>query len=315
MERGERKKTKSSLNRSLKKWPYIFLAPFAALFLTFFAFPVGYSFFISLHDWKISSQTFIGIENYKKLLTTDPYFLKSVGNTFAIIAFTIPLLISCGLLLASALTIDRLRFKRFFQTANYLPYVTTPVAATLLFCVMFDMNVGIVNKILLRAGVIAESFNWMTASPFWQRLMLILLLLWQWTGYYMIVYLAGISSLSVDVYEAARVDGASGPTIFFRITVPLLKNVTTFLAITSMISQLQLFDQPYLMVRGIAAQVQVTLERPLMTVMTNFMDQSIQNGRLGYGAAIMFALFMIIFVLTFLFLTISKLGRRNGDDA
>lgn len=296
-------------HKKRNKWPYLFLMPFTISYLAFFAFPIGYSFYISLYDWRVTSQEFVGFDNYIRMLTGDPYFLKAVANTLIIMAFTIPLLIILGLLLANLLMRGRMKGRRFFQTVSFLPYITTPVAVAIIFTMMFDRNMGIINKILVWIGIFDEPVNWLTASNGMQRGMLIAMLVWEWVGYYMTIYIAGISGLPMDVYEAARVDGASSVKIFFKITVPLLKNTTIFLVITSIITQLQLFDQPYLLVRGMGTEPTYTVERPLMTVMTYFMDTTTQ-GRFGYGAAITYGLFLIILVITMVLMKVIK----GGDD-
>lgn len=304
--------TKKSKKKNINKWPYIFLLPFVITYLAFFAFPVGYSFYISLFDWRVSSQTFVGLGNYIKMLTNDRYFWMSVKNTLIIMGFAIPILIALGLLLANLLSKNRLKGKRFFQTVSYLPYITTPVAVAIIFTMMFDQNTGVINRILVAVGILDQSLNWMTASDGMQRGLLIAMLVWEWVGYYMTVYIAGIAGLPTEVYEAARVDGASSVVIFFKITVPLLKNTTIFLIITSVITQLQLFDQPYLLVRGMGTEPTYTLTRPLMTVMTYFMDTATQ-GRFGYGAAITYSLFFIIMIITFIFLKMMKRGGNDND--
>lgn len=294
------------------KWPYIFLMPFVVAYLAFFAFPIGYSLYISMFDWRVSTKEFVGLKNYVELLTHDAYFWISVKNTLIIMLFTIPLLISIGLLLASLLTKNKLRGKRFFQTVSYLPYITTPVAVAIIFTMMFDRNMGIVNKILVALGIFEEPLNWLTASNGMQRCMLVIMLVWEWSGYYMTVYIAAIAGLPADVYEAAKVDGASPVTIFFKITVPLLKNTTVFLVITSVITQLQLFDQPYLLVRGMGTQPMNTIDRPLMTVMTYFMETTSQ-GRFGYGASITYGLFLLIIIMTVIFMRILKKGEKKNE--
>lgn len=303
------------LNSGLKKWPVIFLAPFVLSYIVFFLYPVLYSMYISLFRWNIGEpRKFVGLQNYVKLFTSDPYFLKSVGNTFIIMFVTIPLVIILGLFLSELLFSDGLKFKGFFQTANYLPYITTPVAVAIIFSLIFDQKIGVVNLFLVKIGVFSEGINWLTAPNYMQRAMLVLMIVWQWTGYYMLMYLAGMSSISVDVYEAAKVDGASRFATFLKITVPLLNNVTFFLTITSVISLLQLLDQPYLLLRGLGQGAQMSLEKPLMTVMTNFMDQSLKMGRIGYGAATTYSLFLIILVFTFIGMAVIKKGGKALEE-
>jgi ABC-type sugar transport system permease subunit len=307
------KNTASSFDKSLRKWPYIFLAPFILSYISFFVFPTLYSLYMSFFRWNVGEKPkFIGIDNYIKLFTSDSYFWKSVSNTFILMLFVIPLCIIVGLFLAELLFNESLKFRGFFQIANYLPYVTTPVAVAIIFSLLFDQKIGVINLFLVKIGIFEQGINWLTAPSYLQRIMLILMILWQWAGYYMLIYLAGMSSISADVYEAARVDGASRIKIFFKITVPLLNNVTFFLVITSVIYTLQIMDQPYLLLRGLGQGSQQSLEKPLMTVMVYFYENCLRQGRLGYGAALTYSLFMIILVFTFFTLFIIR--KRGGNN-
>ena len=309
-----KKTSKKSYNNNLKKWPYIFVAPFIICYLAFFAYPIMFSFYISLFRWNIGEKMkFIGLKNYVTLVTTDPYFLKSVGNTFIIMFFTIPIVICLGLFIAELLFNEQLRWKNFFRTVNFLPYITTPVAVSILFSLMLDPKIGIINLLLVKVGIFSEGLDWMTAASYLQRIMLVSMIVWEWVGYYMLMYLAGMSSISSEVYEAAKVDGADRIKTFFKITLPLLKNVTFFLVITSVIYMLQLLDQPFLLTRGLSQGATRSIEKPLMTVMTNFIDQSIQNGRLGFGASVTYGLFIIIFIVTFAGVRILKIGREEDE--
>ncbi len=306
---------KGKLNHGLRKWPFIFLAPFLVSYMVFFMYPILYSFYISLFRWDVTEpKKFVGIQNYIKLFSSDPYFLKSVGNTFIIMVATIPLVIFLGLFLSELLFSDGIKYRNFFQTANYLPYITTPVAIAIIFSLMFDQKIGVVNLALVKLGIFNEGINWLTAPNYLQRTMLVLMIVWQWTGYYMLMYLAGMSSIPVEVYEAAKVDGASRFTTFRKITVPLLSNVTSFLVITSVIYLLQLLDQPYLLLRGLGQGAQMSIEKPLMTVMTNFMDQSLKMGRIGYGAATTYSLFLIILVFTLIGMVVIKKGGKILEE-
>jgi cellobiose transport system permease protein len=301
-------------NKSIAKWPYIFLMPFVLSYIVFFLFPVFYSFYVSLFHWDVGMpKTFVGLKNYINLFTTDPNFLKSVGNTVIIMVITIPLLIFVGLFLSELLFNESLKGRNFFQTANFLPYITTPVAVAILFTLMFDQKVGIVNIVLVHLGIFKAGINWIMAPPFMQRMLLILMIVWEWSGYYMLMFLAGMSSISSDVFEAARVDGASRFTIFRKITVPLLSNVTFFLTITSIISMFQLLDQPYLLMRGLGQDSLESIENPLMTVMVNFMDRGLSLGRMGYGAAVTYSLFLIIMLFAFTGMGVLKTWRKFNE--
>lgn len=242
---------------------------------------------------------FIGLKNYVYLFTDDPYFLMSLKNTLIITVFVLPICICGGCVLAELIFSSRFsnKFKSFLQTANFLPYLTAPVAVAILFSLLFDQKVGVMNMLLVKLGILEKSINWMMADNWMQWMLIIIMVSWEWIGYYMLLYLAGMAGISTDIYEAARVDGASKWQIFFKITVPLLKNVTTFLVITGLISCLQLYDQPLLLAKGTNSTALKTLNQPLMTVMTNFFSRSIAEGDYGYGASIMFSLFAIIVVV------------------
>ena len=126
---------------------------------------------------------------------------------------------------------------------------------------MFDQKIGIVNVILVKLGFLSEGIDWMTAAPFLQRSVLISMLIWQNAGYYMLMYLAGMTAIPQEVYEAAKVDGASRWKTFYKITVHMLNNVTYFLIITIVIYMLQLMDQPFLLLRGVSQGAARTIEK------------------------------------------------------
>lgn len=308
---------KGSVAARLTKWGYIFFAPFGLLYAVFFLFPTCYSFVISMFRYKVGAdRTFIGLENYIYLFTDDPYFLMSLKNTVIITIFVLPICICGGCVLAELIFSSCFsnRAKSFLQTANFLPYLTAPVAVAILFSLLFDQKVGVMNALLVKIGLLEQPINWMMADNWMQWLLIIVMVSWEWIGYYMLMYLAGMAGISSDLYEAAKVDGASRWQIFFMITVPLLKNVTTFLVITGLINCLQLYDQPLLLAKGTNSAPLKTLEQPLMTVMTNFFQKGIAEGNYGYGASIMFTLFIIIAVIVTVGLGIMrKVGSSDGD--
>lgn len=291
----KQKRKKKSYTKYLQKWSYIFMAPFFIIFGVFFLFPTLYSFYVSLTDNKIGREVnFIGLQNYIRLFTTDQHFWPSVKNTFIIVIFTLPTVIVLGILLANFLFNEKRRGRVFFQTANYLPNITSPIAIGIIFSLMFDQKVGIVNKILVKLGIFEQAINWLTAPSYLQRTMLVLMCIWQSLGYYMLMYLSAMTAIPQDLYEAAKVDGANKLQILLRITVPMLKNTTQFLIINSMIGLLQMFDQPYLLMRGLSGSAINTIEKPLETVMVSFYEYSMKTGRLGYGATVTYGLFIII---------------------
>lgn len=290
--------------------PAAFLAPYFIAYGLFFVYPVIYSFFISLTDWDsvagVANRHLIGFQNYIQIFTKDKLFWMGVKNTVLFMVIYIPILLVLGLALAVLMN-NLARGRRIFQTINILPYVTTPVAIGMIFSFMFDWKTGIVNKVLMQVGLIDEGINWL-GSPFTARVVVILLIVWKNLGYYFLIYLAALSTVPNDIIEAARVDGATGPQVFWRIIFLYLKPITMFLFVTSIISGFQLFDEPYLLF----ASANTSLggpEHSSMTAMWYFFDQTFKSStKLGYGAAVSYALFLLILVVSIL---VSKLSGKE----
>jgi cellobiose transport system permease protein len=294
-----------------KAWPYVFLAPFLILYAAFNMFPILYSFVISFTSWDgIGTKTFIGWNNYKRILTVDPYFFKAIGNTLLIMVISIPGCLICGIALAAFL-FQLKKAKSFFQTINFIPYITTPVAIGLIFAIMFDWTSGAVNTTLLNWGIVDKGINWL-GEPLTARLVLALLLIWKYTGYHMTIYLAGMAAISGELFEAAKVDGSSSIHTFFTITVPLVAPVTMFLFITDIIGSLQLFEEPQLLFAGSGAAAALVggPGRSVLTVVWHFYDVTFTSSRFGYGSAVAFLLFVIIVLFS---LVSYKLA--NKEDA
>lgn len=298
---------------SKKVWPFLFAAPFVITYILFNLYPVIYSFILSLHSWNgIGEKAFIGFGNYVKIFTRDVLFLKSVGNTVLIMAIATPTAIFSGLVLAYLL-FNLKKGKRLFQTINFFPYITTPVAIGFIFSYLFDYSGGYVNQLMTTAGLLREKYYWL--EHVWSaRTIVILMIIWRNLGYYMTIYLSGMTAISAEVYEAAKIDGASKIQIFFKITIPLLKNTTLFLALTSVIGGLQMFDEPYQLYTGWTAGV-VNVGGPkysVLTVIWKFYDDSFKsNSMLGYGAAVSFTLFLIIFAVSLLQLKFMTRKEEN----
>ncbi len=298
---------------SKKVWPFLFAAPFVVTYLLFNLYPVIYSFILSLHSWNgIGEKAFVAFGNYVKIFKRDVLFLKSVGNTVLIMAIATPTAIFSGLVLAYLL-FNLKKGKRLFQTINFFPYITTPVAIGFIFSYLFDYSGGYMNQLLTTTGLLGEKYYWL--EHVWSaRTIVILMIIWRNLGYYMTIYLSGMTAISSEVYEAAKIDGASKIEIFFKITIPLLKNTTLFLALTSVIGGLQLFDEPYQLYTGWTAGV-VNVGGPkysVLTVIWKFYDDSFKsNSMLGYGAAVSFTLFLIIFAVSLLQL---KFMARKEED-
>lgn len=290
-------------------WPIVFIAPFCVFFFLFNLFPILYSFYTSFLDWNgYGEKIVIGFKNYIDIFTKDTLFWKSIWNTVKIGIVGFPVSIILGLVFA-ALISNVKRFKNVLQTVNFLPYITTPVAIGMIFTFIFEKHVGLLNKIIVFLG--GESINF-TGSPLWAPLVISFMIIWKCTGYYMAMYLAGITSISEDVYEAATIDGANRLQIFFKITVPLLKSVTVFIVITSTIYAFQLFDEANLLFTNQSSGASGGPGLSCLTIVWNFYNQAFgANPRLGYASALSCVLFVVIAVVSLIGLKVMNGGEEK----
>lgn len=307
-------KKRSSIKKK-NKWPYLFCLPFLLAYGIFNLYPMLYSLKLSFYDWNgFGTKTFVGLQNYKILFTRDPLFLKSLGNTVILMGFSTPITVLLGLGVAYLL-FDIKKGKRIYQTINFFPYITTPVAIGFIFSYLFDWQSGYINKIFTWLGILDEPFFWL-GDEVASKVIIIIMVVWRWLGYYMVIYLAAMTALPAEVYEAAAVDGAGKFTIFTKITVPMLKNTTNFLLITSLIGGLQMFEEPKLLFGGWAALGNGQTGGPGYTALTTvwkFYNESFGlDSRLGYGSAIAYTLFVIIVTFTIIAFSISN--RKGGKN-
>lgn len=298
-------KAKVKITKRKWFWPLMFLLPYCVIYLIFSAFPIIHSFIISIFDWKVmGGSTFVGLKNYIELLTTDKWFLKSLFNTALLMVMYIPASIIVALLLSNLIFTKGVRFKKYFQLAYFLPHVTTAVAIGLMFALIFDWQTGILNKLLLQLGLINEGLNWL-GTPGLARFVTALMLFWSYFGYCTIFYLSGLSGIPEELYEAAKLDGAGDFHILRYITIPMLKPITQFLVITSIISGSQIVEEPMLLLNGWATVGNAVggPERSCLTAVWYLYDTAFgKNSMMNYskGAAIGYLTFVFIMIIVFI---------------
>jgi multiple sugar transport system permease protein len=232
--------------------PWIFIAPALAVIGVFFFVPVVAALALSVTDFDIYAMAdianlrFTGLENYTRLLST-PLFWQALANTFYFVIVGVPL--SIALSLGAALLLDsRLaRFKPFFRTALFAPVVTTLVAVAVVWRYLFHTRYGMVNYALGQIGV--GPIDWL-GDPQWAMPTIILLAVWKNFGYNMIIFLASLQTIPAELYEAARIDGASPARQTWHITLPLLGPTLALVGIITTAGYFQLFAEPYVMTQG-----------------------------------------------------------------
>src|SRR6266542_2361006 len=289
--------------RILSYWPqYLAISPFYVLFAAFGLFPVLFTFFLAFQRWNgLGDMQFAGLDNFRYLLTDDTFWL-SLWNTLAIwVISTVPTL---SLALVVAVFINSvIRGKGFYRLAFFLPNVTSVVAMAIFFGALFATNFGLVNALLHWIG--APTVAWLS-NPWGMKIVIAVLTVWQWTGYNAIIYLAGLQTISSDLYDQAKVDGAGPVQTFFYITVPLLRPVILFTIVISTVGGLQTFTEPQVLVGNSGGRGQGAL-----TMVLYFYQQAFVNNDYGYGAAIAVAVFVI--VTTFTIINWRLVQRRQAD--
>jgi cellobiose transport system permease protein len=281
----------------LRYWPqYLAISPFYILFAVFGLFPVLFSLYLSFHRWSgVGEHKFVGLTQYKFLIKDHTFYL-SLWNTVVIwVMSTLPMLFAA--LVLAALLHSVARAKGFYRMAYFIPNVTSVVAMAILFKMLFSSNFGLINAVLHTVGL--PTYPW-SNTPWGIKISIAALMSWQWVGYNAIIYLAGLQTIPGHLYEAAQVDGAGPVRTFFSITVPLLRPVILFTVVISTITGLQSFTEAQVMTGSNAANAPNSggPGQAGLTMVLYFYQQAFSYNDFGYGAAIAWAIFLIVSVLT-----------------
>ncbi|MBO0782984.1 MAG: sugar ABC transporter permease [Ktedonobacteraceae bacterium] len=271
---------------------YLCVAPFFILFLLFGAIPIIASFYLGFTNWDgLSQPVFVGLSNYLHLFQ-DPDFLKIIGNTFYIWIGSTLLTLGIAFILAFLVNHYVLRGRSFFQIVFLFPLLVAPSLTAIVVNVLFSTNAGLLNSLIgLLIGHKFE-YDWF-ASGTWLKPMLIFIIAWRWTGWHMILFLSGLQSISVEIYEAARVDGATGGAIFRRIILPLMVPVILVSVVSATIGGLQLFDEPYVLTGGTGGTAQLGTTLGLYQYQAAF-----QQFHFGLASAVSYVIFILIIIFT-----------------
>jgi multiple sugar transport system permease protein len=248
----------------------------------------------------IHNLRFVALSNYWALLQR-PLFWAALGNTFYFVAIGVPLSMFVSLGAALLLNSPLVRMKPFFRTALFAPVVTTVVAVAVIWRYLFHTKYGLVNFTLAELGI--DPVDWL-GNPHWAMPTIILFAVWKNFGYNMIIFLAGLQAIPGDLYEAARIDGASAPRQFLHITLPMLRPTLLMVSILTVSGYFQLFAEPYVMTEGGPLQSTVS-------VLYLMYEEGFKWWNLGSASAVAFLLFVIMFAVTATMLRVS----RRGDAA
>lgn len=282
---GQKKKGMTLAKKhNLTGW--LFLMPAVLLICWMSFYPMIQAFILSMQTGLGMNMKFGGFSNYARILK-DPSFKQTLFNTFFYLIIQVPIMLVLALALASMLNNKDLKFKGFFRTCIFLPCATSLVSYSMIFRSLFA-NDGFINTILRNIG--ASPVMWFS-NAWTARIVIIIALVWRWTGYNMVFYLSGLQNIEYSVYEAAKIDGASPMQTFFKITVPLLKPTILLTTITSTNGTLQLFDESLNLTNGGPGKSTMTMSHYIYN--TSF----VQSPNFGYAAAMSIIILIMVAIL------------------
>ena len=292
-----RGKSSAAANRPRRQIaPYLFILPFLISFLAFFLMPVIYSIVISLMKYKgYGAMKYVGFDNYKRLLTYGAMW-KSLLNTLQYFVLgMIPVMIFAFLLAVAVRSRAIGRYQKVYKPLIFLPQVCAVVASALVFKVIFGTNVGAINQVL------GTSINFLGDSKL-MKLPVICMLIWRNTGWYFIIFLSGLTTISDDLTEAAKIDGATSAQTMFYVTIPVMKPIFKLTFITYAIGAFKLYTEPNLILAKEEAPLAVA---PFVNMITT----NINGGALGMACAAGWILVVIIMMFTLMQMNMFKEGQ------
>jgi cellobiose transport system permease protein len=288
--------------------PYLYISPFFILFAAFGLFPLAYTAYVSLFDWSLlkDDHKYIGFGNYQELFG-DPYFWNALGNTISILILsTVPQLI---LALFLAHLINRpLRGQTAWRLGMLLPNVTSVVAVAVIFSQLFGRDFGLINAGLEGLGL--GRINWQagTASS---HVAISVMIIWQWTGYNALIFLAAMQAVPKELYESARLDGATEFQQLRSITIPAIRPTLVFVVIVSTIYGLQIFAQPQLFAGTGPSGITGGSDRQFQTLTLYLYEHGFNRGfEFGYASAVAWVMFGLIVIFAVINYRLMRRIRR-----
>ncbi len=282
---------------------WLFVSPALIGFGIFTFGAILYSLYLSFTDYDMfGTPEWVGLKNYIKAFTNDEYFYQYFGNTFYFAIVLVPVVLVISLFLAILINKKVGKLTKAYRVALFLPSITSTVAVSMVWLWIFNPDMGILNNFLTAIGFHNPPM-WLS-DPEWSKPALIIMRVWQMSGYYMLLFLAGLQTIPETLYEAAEVDGASSWQRFTRITVPMLSNTTFVVVILLIIESFNMFESIFVMTEG----------GPLgstSTIMYYIYEQGFMSYNMGYASALAWIFFALILVFT---LIQFRFRREQGGE-
>lgn len=279
-----------TLRRKEAALGWLFVLPALIGFSIFTFGSILYSLYLSMTDYNLLNKpSWVGLTNYIRAFTADKYFYAYFLNTFYFVITLVPIVLVISLLLSLLINNRIGKLNNVYRVALFIPSITSTVAVSMVWIWIFNPSMGVLNNILMALGI-NNPPTWL-ADPKWSKPALVIMRVWQMSGYYMIMFLAGLQTIPENLYEAAEVDGATPVQRFFHITIPMLANTTFLVMILLVIEAFNMFESIFVMTEG----------GPLgstSTIMYYIYEQAFRNYDMGYASSIAWIFFALILVIT-----------------
>ncbi|MGF7141891.1 lactose/L-arabinose transport system permease protein [Anaerotaenia torta] len=272
---------------ALHGWSMVFVA--SAFILLFSYVPMLQALFLSFKTGKGANLVFRGLANYRRMLG-DATFWATIGNTMFYAVIQIPVMLVLALIVAVLLNDPKLKGRGIYRTCIFLPCVTSMVSYSILFKNIFAVD-GFVNNFLIKINLIDAPIAFVLEAG-WAKFVIIVALIWRYTGYYMIFFLSALQNIDGSIYEAAKLDGCNFRQTFMKITAPLLRPIVFLTSIMALNSTLQLFDEVVNLTGGGPGNATRTISEYIYDLSFNYVPSY------GYAAAVSYAVFLIVAVIT-----------------
>ncbi|WP_084516700.1 carbohydrate ABC transporter permease [Microtetraspora niveoalba] len=292
--------------------PYAYVAPFFLLFAAFGVFPLIYTAWVSLHDWNLlsSANPFVGLDNYGRLFS-DGYFWNAAFNTLSIGVLSAVPQLALALVLAHLLN-RPLRAQTLFRITLLLPNVTSVVAVVVIFSQLFGRDFGLVNALLDLVGIDRVYWQADVASS---HVAIAIMIMWRWTGYNALIYLAAMQAVPREIYEAATIDGASAARQLWSVTIPMIRPTVIFTVIVTTIGSMQIIAEPLLFGAQVSNGAATTggTDRQFQTLALYLYEKGFRSFEFGYASAAAWVMFLLVVVVVgFNYLLVRRM--RGGLD-
>jgi len=279
---------------------YLFISPFFLLFAVFGLYPLVFSFYLSFVKWDgLTEMRWLGLGNFAAMLD-DEVLRKSLWNTLVIGVLHIPLMLTLAFLFAQLLNLQWLRMRALFRAAFFLPCVTPMVVIAIVFGLFFSSERGLLNYAVTSLNL--PPVAW-TTSEQWSKISVAILVAWRWTGYNMVLMLAGLQGISEEYYEAAAIDGAGAWERMRQITLPLMQPIFRFCTLLSILGTIYMFDEIFILTQGGPG-----------TSSTNFglylFNVSFNDFRFGYASCVAYTVAFAVFCTTLL---VNRISRAEAE--